>query len=144
MLHTHRATAHHSCLPLISCFTSVTFLLLFSSTSLLFFSVHLTGAQIWYDQLVHQLQWNTVAVMPDSYAGVFPPGAIGPLFREFNFCSAGFLSEALQKKCLSGELTNMDVVTEYLAKSPTVPVAYLQVSRERERERRAETAWVGG
>lgn len=84
------------------------------------------GAQIWYDQLVHQLQYRTVAVMPDSYAGVFPPGAIGPLFYDYNFCSSGFLSEALYVKCMARQLTNMDVVTEYLAKSPTVPVAYLQ------------------
>ena len=82
---------------------------------------------MWYDQLVHQLEWNTVSVIPDSYAGVFPDGAIGPLFYEYNFCSSGFLSEELYTKCMNKELTNMDVMSEYLAKSPDVPVSFIQV-----------------
>lgn len=80
--------------------------------------------------------------MPDSYAGVFPPGAIGPLFAEFNFCSAGFLSADLTAKCVTGELTNMDVMTEYLAKSPTVPVAYLQVGGGMDTEREEDEEGV--
>jgi hypothetical protein len=76
---------------------------------------------------VHQLQWSSAAVVPDSYAGVFPEGAIGPLLYKYNFCSAGFVSEALREKCLDKQLTNMDVVSEYLANSPEVPLAYIQV-----------------
>lgn len=82
---------------------------------------------MWYDQLVHQLKWSTVAVIPDSYAGVFPEGAIGPLFFEYNFCSSGFLSEELYTKCMSQELTNMDIMSEYLSKSPEIPVSFIQV-----------------
>lgn len=68
-------------------------------------------------------------MMPDSYAGVFPDGAIGPLFYDYNFCSSGFLSAELTAKCQDRQLTNMDVVKEYLGQSPAVPVAFLQVSR---------------
>lgn len=86
-----------------------------------------SGAQLWYDRVVSTLSWTTVAVVPDSYAGVFPPGAVGPLFFDYNFCSSGLISSELRVKCLNKELTTMDIVTESLAKSPHVPVAFLQV-----------------
>lgn len=41
------------------------------------------GAQLWGNQAVTRLKWDRAAVMPDSYAGVFPPGSQGPLIYNF-------------------------------------------------------------
>lgn len=41
------------------------------------------GAQLWGNQIVTNLKWNQAAVIPDSYAGVFPEGSQGPLIYDF-------------------------------------------------------------
>lgn len=41
------------------------------------------GAQLWGNQAVTRVKWSRAAVMPDSYAGVFPPGSQGPLIYDY-------------------------------------------------------------
>lgn len=50
------------------------------------------GAQLWGNQAVTRLNWNQAAVMPDSYAGVFPPDSQGPLIYNFVSHDLHFLS----------------------------------------------------
>ena len=63
------------------------------------------GAQIWSDRILNTLSYKVAAVIPDSYAGVFPPNVLGPLVYDFNFCQAGFLSDYLTSVCLNQTLT---------------------------------------
>lgn len=41
------------------------------------------GTQLWGNQVVTRLKWDRAAIMPDSYAGVFPPGSQGPLIYNY-------------------------------------------------------------
>eukprot|EP01032_Pedospumella_encystans_P012632 gene12632-14601_t len=84
------------------------------------------GAQLWGKQVVSALKWQRAAVVPDSYAGIFPEGSSGPLMYNFGFCSSGFLSEALLAKCLAKELTIEEMDLEFMAATPTVPYTFIQ------------------
>lgn len=44
------------------------------------------GAQIWSDNSLNMIKWQKAAVIPDSYAGVFPDGSQGPLIYGFVCC----------------------------------------------------------
>ena len=44
------------------------------------------GAQFWADKLLTNFPSASAAVVPDSYAGVFPPGTMGPLMKTFGKC----------------------------------------------------------
>ena len=57
------------------------------------------GAQLWGNQAVTRVKWSQAAVMPDSYAGVFPPGSQGPLIYDFVSSSLPFSS--LLHRCSS-------------------------------------------
>ena len=67
------------------------------------------------------------AVVPDSYAGVFPVGSQGPLVYNYGFCSSGFLSDPLYQKCMNQELTLQDINMEFIANTPSVPTSFIQV-----------------
>ena len=84
------------------------------------------GAQLWYDQIVQTLNYKTAATVPDSYAGVFPPGSQGPLIRDYGFCKSGFLSPELEEKCYAGEVTLQEMDMEFMDKNPDVPVGFIQ------------------
>lgn len=84
------------------------------------------GAQLWSNQVVSSLKWSTAAVVPDSYAGVFPDGSMGPLIYSYGFCNSGFLSDDLQKKCDAQTLTLQDIDLEFFARTPSVPVNFIQ------------------
>jgi len=84
------------------------------------------GAQLWGKQVLNGLKWNKAAVVPDSYAGIFPPGTMGPLIYDFGFCSSGFLSSGLQAKCLDQTLTMQEMDMEFIASTPTVPYTFIQ------------------
>jgi hypothetical protein len=66
-------------------------------------------------------------VVPDSYAGVFPPGTQGPLIYNYGFCSSGFLSEDLYQKCINQELTLQEINMEFISAIPNVPTSFIQV-----------------
>lgn len=84
------------------------------------------GAQLWGQQVLQALKWSRAAVVPDSYAGVFPEGTMGPLIYAYGFCSSGFLSDALQKKCDAQTLTLQDMDLEFARASPAVPYSFVQ------------------
>jgi hypothetical protein len=84
------------------------------------------GAQLWADQVTSQLKWKKAAVVPDSYAGDFPDGTMGPLVYGYGFCTSGFLSSDLQTKCDKQQLTLQDIANEYMVKNTKIPFAYLQ------------------
>ena len=84
------------------------------------------GAQLWGKQVVSALKWDRAAVMPDSYAGIFPEGSIGPLVYDFGFCTSGFLSPALYAKCMDQTITMEDIDLEMIAATPTVPYTFVQ------------------
>lgn len=85
------------------------------------------GAQLWSNQLVTQLAANRVAIIPDSYAGLFPDGTQGPLVYEYGFCSSGFiLTDELLTKCNNQQLTLQDLNSEFFAADGAVPYAFIQ------------------
>ena len=84
------------------------------------------GAQLWGKQVLKGLKWSKAAVVPDSYAGIFPPGTTGPLVKGYGFCTSGFLSPALYAKCMDETITMMDIDLEFIATTPTVPYAFIQ------------------
>lgn len=84
------------------------------------------GAQLWGNQVLSQLSWKHAAVIPDSYAGVFPKGSMGPLMYDFGFCQSGFLSAELYEKCMNQVLELSDIDLEYARAMPNVPFAFIQ------------------
>jgi len=84
------------------------------------------GAQLWANQALKQLKWKQAAVVPDSYAGVFPEGTEGPLIYDFGYCTSGFLSPTLYTKCMNQQLTLSDINMEFLASTQNVPYNFIQ------------------
>lgn len=84
------------------------------------------GAQLWYDQIASTLKYSKVAVVPDSYAGVFPPGSQGPLIKDYGFCKSGFLSPELTQQCNNGDITLQAIDLEFMKKNPHIPVSFIQ------------------
>jgi hypothetical protein len=84
------------------------------------------GSQFWAQKIFKQLPYERAAVVLDSYAGVFPKGSLGPIFHDFGFCGTGFLTPALDKKCMNKELEIMDIGLVYPSETPNVPYAFIQ------------------
>jgi len=86
------------------------------------------GAQLWGNQIVTNLKWNQAAVIPDSYAGVFPEGSQGPLIYDFGMCSVskGFINDENQAKCEAQTLTLQDINEEFINATPDVPYSFIQ------------------
>ena len=84
------------------------------------------GAQLWGNQAVKQVKWKHAAVVPDSYAGVFPEGSVGPLIYDYGFCGSGFLSPELYQRCMNQQLELYDIGMEYFSDMPNVPVNFIQ------------------
>jgi len=86
------------------------------------------GAQLWGNIILETFAATRAAVIPDSYAGVFPEGTIGPLMRSFGFCSSSvpkLLPSVLQQQCDQGTLTIQQVVANRLLATP-FPYAFIQ------------------
>jgi len=86
------------------------------------------GAQIWSDNALDMIKHTKAAVIPDSYAGVFPDGSEGPLIYEFGMCNVGkdFLSPENYQKCIDQTLTLEDINGQFIPANPTVPFAFIQ------------------
>ena len=86
------------------------------------------GAQLWGKTIVQSLSWKVAAVIPDSYAGVFPPGSQGPLIYNYGLCNVApnFLSPALVDACWNQTLDFQMIMEEQIPLTPNVPYAYLQ------------------
>ena len=98
----------------------------FSDIAVMGCSAGSLGAQLWGKEVLTTLKWSTAAVIPDSYAGVFPVGSVGPLMYEFGFCTSGFLSLSMYKKCMNQELSLEELNVEFANAIPTVPFAFIQ------------------
>lgn len=84
------------------------------------------GVQLWSKTLLDILSWDVAAVIPDSYAGLFPEGSMGPLIKDFGFCKSGFLSPELLVLCDNATITMQDITSANIAASPLVPYAFIQ------------------
>jgi hypothetical protein len=84
------------------------------------------GAQLWAKQVLTTLKWTKAAVVPDSYAGIFPEGTTGPLVYNYGFCTSGFLSPDLYAKCMNQTITMQDMDLEFISATPTVPYTFIQ------------------
>jgi len=84
------------------------------------------GAQLWAAEVLSTLKWSVAAVVPDSYAGVFPPGSQGPLIRGYGFCTWNALDKTLYKKCVTGVLTIQEINDANQFSNPNTPFAFIQ------------------
>jgi hypothetical protein len=84
------------------------------------------GAQLWGKPITDTLSWKKASVIPDSYAGIFPPGTEGPLIKSFGMCTASYLNPSLYDTCMAGELTLRTYNLDSMGASATVPFAYIQ------------------
>lgn len=84
------------------------------------------GAQIWAQQVLATFKYSKAAVVPDSYAGVFPPGSIGPLINGFGYCTAPFLSSDIRSKCNAQTLDITDIDLAAMSATPSIPYVFLQ------------------
>lgn len=84
------------------------------------------GAQLWANEVLSTLPHERAAVVPDSYAGVFPAGTVGPLIYGYGFCTASFLDDALRAKCNQQALELTELDEAQISKTPSVPYAFLQ------------------
>ena len=79
------------------------------------------GAQVWADQILTQfkakLPYQRAAVIPDSYAGVFPPGSQGPTMVDFGICDSPVIanSQELIDLCNRNNLTLQDMASASMA-----------------------------
>jgi len=84
------------------------------------------GAQLWSSEIVNRIKHSTAAVLPDSYAGVFPDGTQGPLVKSLGFCTAKFLTQDLRNKCNNAQLSLQDIMASLMSSIPKVPFSWLQ------------------
>lgn len=86
------------------------------------------GAQIWGPIILKTLPWKQAAIIPDSYAGVFPPNSQGPLMKSFGFCTGPFLTPYpnMLQTCNEGDFSLQDLMKEYMKDSPSIPFSYIQ------------------
>lgn len=86
------------------------------------------GTQLWAQKALDTFSWTHAAVIPDSYAGVFPDGTQGPLIAGFNICP--ILDASLQASCEAGTLTLQDVTSKAIStinsKYAHVPYSFIQ------------------
>src|SRR3546814_669099 len=86
------------------------------------------GTQLWSQKALDTFSWKRAAIVPDSYAGVFPPGTQGPLIASFNICP--ILDSSLQASCKAGTVTLQDVTGTAMAninkKYAHVPYSFIQ------------------
>jgi hypothetical protein len=87
------------------------------------------GAQVFGNQILRSLKWKQAAVVPDSYAGVFPPGTQGPLIYSYGTCSTemyNWMTPANQAKCKAQTLTLQDMDDAMMSEFPSVPYAFIE------------------
>ena len=88
------------------------------------------GTQLWAQEILRQLSWKTAAIIPDSFAGVAPNDVVGQVIYDYGYCSCGFLSDELYKKCMDKQLTVYDLGLEFLNEHPTVPYAFIEAKTD--------------
>lgn len=84
------------------------------------------GAQMWADILLSSFPAKTVAVVPDSYAGLFPEDSVGPLMKSYGVCDTELIDSALKPSCYAGSLDIQHVVESHIASYKRSPFAFIQ------------------
>jgi hypothetical protein len=84
------------------------------------------GAQLWAQEILKTLPYKRAAVVPDSYAGVFAPGTMGPIIYDYGFCESGLLNAELYQKCINQQLEFLDMELAWIPQLPMVPYSFLQ------------------
>ena len=82
--------------------------------------------QLWAKTVLSSLKWTQAAVVPDSYAGVFPPGSQGPLVKSYGLCTWNKLDASLVTKCNNGVLTLQDIDNVNQNANPNIPYSFIQ------------------
>jgi len=81
------------------------------------------AVQLWSRRLLQEFTYANAAVIADSYAGVFPRGVQGRVFKSFGVCSTDLLSPRLRPKCDSESLTVQDAFSAAMYDFPDVAFA---------------------
>ena len=84
------------------------------------------GTQLWSDILLKQYPAKVTAVIPDSYAGVFPPDSIGQYMKDFGICGTDLVPDTLKPSCDAGNLDLDLVVSRHIEGAPNTPFAFIQ------------------
>lgn len=87
------------------------------------------GAQLWADHILTRVAHQRAAVVPDSYAGVFPSTAEGPLIYDFGFCTSALLAPlpaAIREACQQRVLSLHQVTAAVIARHPRAAFAHVQ------------------
>lgn len=84
------------------------------------------GVQMWADKLLTTFPAETVAIVPDSYAGLFPPNSVGPLMKNYGVCDTDLISPNLKAPCYEGALDIQDVVSSHISAYERSPFAFIQ------------------
>jgi len=84
------------------------------------------GAQLWGKPVLAALPHKYGAVVADSYAGVFSPGSMGPLIKQYGLCASGFVPSSLLDQCNAGTLTLDQLDAVWISEMPTKPWAFIQ------------------
>ncbi len=84
------------------------------------------GTQLWADKLLDAFPAQHAAIIPDSYAGVFPDNTVGPLMKSFGVCETDLVPASLVDDCNAGELDIPTLVNLHIEKYPQYPFAYIQ------------------
>lgn len=84
------------------------------------------GAQLWGTVVLDSLKWSKAAILPDSYAGVFPEGSEGPLVLALGLCNWNKFPVELLTDCLSQTLTIERLNLYFMQKYPTIPRGFVQ------------------
>jgi hypothetical protein len=90
------------------------------------------GTQLWATTLLKEFPAKQQAIVPDSYIGVFPKDALGPLIKNMGFCDTeiiqtpGNVSPEIKQACEAGTLSIPQWVTASMKESSHVSWSYLQ------------------
>lgn len=84
------------------------------------------GVQMWADKLLTTFPSENVAIVPDSYAGLFPPDSVGPLMKSYGVCDTDLISAELKSSCYNGALDIQQVVQSHIAAYERSPFAFIQ------------------
>ena len=84
------------------------------------------GAQLWGTFVLDALKWDKAAILPDSYACVFPEGSVGPLVKSLGACNTNWIPQSLLPSCLNETLDFQALNNYFLGLYPTIPRGFIQ------------------
>jgi len=86
------------------------------------------ATQVWSEVALTTFSWKSAAIIPDSYAGIFPEGTQGPLIYGYGICNT--VDPSLKASCEAQTLTLQDItdtaMTNIAAMNSKVPYSFIQ------------------